>query len=184
MEDATKLLTVYAGWLDVHVEQKGAGLEGWLEDDKVAKPQQGGKESSATPSLESVICHTSAILDSHLPLFLSYKHSFTPLERVQESLYPLIALQESYRKLRAPVEAILTLSKREARKREERENKKAAMSGNRANDPDTAWIQKKNNAAAVAQGKKPTVKSKPQAEQSATLPEEVVGKWRVEDLAF
>jgi hypothetical protein len=58
------------------------------------------------------------------------------------------------------------------------------MSGNRANDPDTAWIQKKNNAAAVAQGKKPTVKSKPQAEQSATLPEEVVGKWRVEDLAF
>lgn len=101
------------------------------------------------------------MLDSHLPLFLAHPPSYDLLQTLQDSLSPLLALQESYRRLRAPVEAVLTLSRREAKKQAEREAKR------NAGKPGAAGHGKATKRDAEGQ-----------------MPDEAVGKWRVEEFVF
>jgi hypothetical protein len=83
------------------------------------------------------------------------------LQTLQDSLTPLLALQDSYRRLRAPVEAVLTLSRREAKKQAEQEAKRNAGKSSRG----TQSKEVKRNT-------------------EAQMPDEAVGKWRVEQFVF
>ncbi|WVQ71724.1 hypothetical protein IAR50_001265 [Cryptococcus sp. DSM 104548] len=145
VEEATRVLEIYNTWAAEHVEALSSGLSGW----ETASPT----EDTDLPALPSLITHTSSLLDAHLPSFLSHVPSHETLSRLQSSLEPLLAAQNEYRQLRGPVEALLTLSRREAKKSEERAQKKG----------------RKGKKADKEQGK---------------LPEEIVGKWKVEDLVF
>jgi len=75
-------------------------------------------------------------------------------------------MQNDYRRLRAPVDAALTLVRREKRKVQEAEEKRAVMRGMRG--------QFGNPDAKKAKGDLTEV----------GLPDEAVGKWRVEDFVF
>ncbi|ODN83191.1 hypothetical protein L202_01379 [Cryptococcus amylolentus CBS 6039] len=145
VEEATRVLEVYNTWAAEHVEALSYGLTGW----ESASPIEG----SDLPSLTSLVTHTSSLLDAHLLSFLSHIPSHETLSQLQSSLDPLLAAQNEYRQLRGPVEALLTLSRREAKKSEERAQKKG----------------RKGKKAGKDEGK---------------LPEENVGKWKVEDLVF
>ncbi|GFZ45721.1 hypothetical protein JCM24511_03450 [Saitozyma sp. JCM 24511] len=162
-DEATSLLACLVDWAEMHVEARSFGLSKW---------DSSKKDSSTTPSpsLESVIAHSSLLLDAHLPNFLSHPPSYTLIERLQAALDPLVAVQNEFRQLRAPVEAVLTLAKREERRREERREKKEAMR------PVSVFDGKKGGKGEAKKGEK--------EKQVAHLPSEAVGKWRVEDIAF
>ncbi|WVQ98874.1 hypothetical protein IAU59_006005 [Kwoniella sp. CBS 9459] len=163
VEDATSVLAVLVDWAEGHVAQRNEGLQGWDQEERA----QVSTASSPLPSLESTITYSSLILDSHLPSFLSHEPSHTLLERLQTSLEPLMAMQMAYKQLRGPVEAVLILSRREARKAEEREAKLSSRAGKGGKG------DKKKGAGAGAG-----------LDKGGKLPEEVVGKWKVEDLVF
>jgi hypothetical protein len=110
-----------------------------------------------------VITHSSLLLDSHLPLFLSHPPSHPLLARMQASLDPLLVMQADYRALRAPLEAVLTLSKRSERDQAERQRKSELMHG--------------------AFGKKGN-KARQETKPGPTMGEAKVGKWKVEDFVF
>jgi hypothetical protein len=148
----------------MHVEARSFGLSKWDSSSKK------DSSTSPSPSLESVIAHSSLLLDAHLPNFLSHPPSYTLIERLQAALDPLVAVQNEFRQLRAPVEAVLTLAKREERRREERREKKEAMR------PVSVFDGKKGGKGEAKKGEK--------EKQVAHLPGEAVGKWRVEDISF
>ncbi|ADV19528.1 hypothetical protein CNB04100 [Cryptococcus gattii WM276] len=146
VEDAAAVLEVLVQWMEDYVETLSEGLKGW--DESVSE-----ENGDNLPSLQSLVTHTSLILDAHFPSFISHLASHDILSRAQASLEPLLAVQNEYRQLRGPVEALLTLARREAKKAEERAAKKGG-------------------------------KKKGKKDENGRLPEEVVGKWKVEDLAF
>jgi hypothetical protein len=113
--------------------------------------------------------HTSLLLDAHLPSLLPLPEAQTILERLQASLEPLISTLDTYRALRAPIEGVLTLAKREERK--EAEEKKAAFKPMGSGGTVGKSAKAKARAAIIAK-----------AEGGAT--EEMVGQWRVEDIVF
>lgn len=82
---------------------------------------------------------------------------------MQAALEPLLLMQADYRALRAPLEAVLTLSKRAERNREERQKKSQLLSG--------------------AYGKKGKQDTR-QGRSGEVMGEAKVGKWKVEDFAF
>ena len=169
VEDATVVLEVLGEWMGYFVSNSSEILKGWAEDKKSKKQKEAEKEkeeSSPIPQLEGIINHASVLLDSHLPLFLTYAPSHAALEALQTNLAPLLALQDNYRKLRAPVEAALTLSKREQRKADEAKAKRDRVQAN-TNAGAGAGAAKANGQRA-----------------GASLPDEAVGKWRVEQFAF
>ena len=188
VEDSTSLLTLLVEWAEMHVEKRAEGLRSWL-------PEEGSSTANPapiSPSLESVgllpslfltqlilqqvIAHSSILLDSHLPLFVTHDPSHPLLLRLQSALEPLIAIQNQFRQLRAPVEAVLTLAKREQRKQAEREAKRAAV---RAANVSMSTGRRGRN------GKLKEKEREDRERESGTrLPEEMVGKWRVEDLVF
>ncbi|WWC69310.1 uncharacterized protein I206_103248 [Kwoniella pini CBS 10737] len=108
------------------------------------------------PTLGSVITYSNLLLDSHLPLFMNHQPSHSALEALQSNLVPLMEAQDQYRKLQGPVESILILSRREQAKIREIEAKRGKGKGG-----------KKDNALSAGR-----------------LPEEKVGKWKVEELVF
>ena len=112
-----------------------------------------------------IISHSSVLLDAHLPNFLAYEPSFDSLARLQSAIEPLLALQEDFDRLRAPIDAVITLARREERRLEE-EAKKAA----RNSKADKASRQTGTDKGGIRKG--------------GRLPEEMVGKWRVEDFVF
>ncbi|WWD16075.1 hypothetical protein CI109_100500 [Kwoniella shandongensis] len=165
VEEATSVLCQFVIWAEAHVERRSDSLEGWdVDNESESNPKSASNQEADLPSLESVITHSSLLLDAHLPSFLSYEVSHTQLERLQLALEPLIAIQNDYRKLRGPVEAVLTLVRRENRKAEERESNRKARHGR-------GGSKKAAGVAGAAGGPN-------------KLPEEVVGKWKVEDLVF
>ena len=112
-----------------------------------------------------VINHSSLLLDSHLPLFLSHPPSHPFLARLQAALEPLLVMQAEYRALRAPLEAVLTLSKRSERDQAERQRKSELMHG--------------------AFGKKGAKKQETMGNGNGkAMGEAKIGKWKVEDFVF
>ncbi|WVR05325.1 hypothetical protein IAU60_002339 [Kwoniella sp. DSM 27419] len=156
VEDATAVLSQLVHWAEEHVSLRSEGLKGWDSGVSPSAMPQGDR-----PSLDSTITYSSLLLDSHLPSFLSYEPSHELLERLQATLEPLMAVQTEYRQLRGPVEAVLTLARREARKAEEREVQQRSKG-------------RQDKKKGGAHGK----------DEKSKLPEEVVGKWKVEDLVF
>jgi hypothetical protein len=170
VEDATRLLSCLVDWAELHVAHRSDYFARWDETSKQDK-------NPLTPSLERVIAHSSLLLDSHLPSFLSHPPAYPLIERLQTSLEPLIAVQNDFRQLRAPVEAVLTLAKREDRRREERREKKEAMRPVSVFDgPGGKKGQGKAEGQRQAQVQVQV--------QNTHLPGEAVGKWRVEDIIF
>ena len=160
-EDCIAILLEYASWLDLHPQGRANDLTSWTSG-----PQKSRKD---LPALESIIAHLCLLLDAHLPRLLDHPPAWEVLERLQESLIPLLAMQDSYRRLRAPVEAVLTLSRRETRRREEREAKREVL---------RAFGQNGKKG----KGKSHTIAG--DARLGAALPDEAIGKWRVEDIIF
>ncbi|WWD09977.1 hypothetical protein V865_008109 [Kwoniella europaea PYCC6329] len=121
VEDATSVLEQLLKWAQWHVNTRGEVLKGWDED--TASETQLLSEVEGTPSLNSVIAYSSLLLDSHLPLFLSYEPSHHLLEGLNEALEPLLEVQNEYKKLRGPIEAVLILAKREEMNEKEKQSK-------------------------------------------------------------
>ncbi|WVO14021.1 hypothetical protein L204_101646 [Cryptococcus depauperatus] len=142
---ATAVLDIFTEWLGAHVEASSDLLIEW--DGSVPKPLEDG-----LPNLQSLITHSSLLLDAHLTLFLSHSPCHPSLERMQTYLDPLIQMQNEYRQMRGPIEALLTLARREARKAEEKAQKKGGKRGKKI--------------------------------AGERLPEQVVGKWKVEEITF
>ncbi|WVW82925.1 hypothetical protein I302_104939 [Kwoniella bestiolae CBS 10118] len=149
VEDATSVLAQFASWAEEHVKHRGEGLKGWDSESDSSGIQN---ESTDIPSLNSLITYSSLLLDSHLPLFLSHEASHELLESLNESLIPLMEVQNEYKKLRGPIEAILILAKREEMKAQETLGKSRG--------------------------------DKKGGEKGTRIPEERIGKWKVEDLVF
>lgn len=86
---------------------------------------------------------------------------------MQAALEPLLHMQADYRALRAPLDAVLTLSKRDERDREEKQKKNTLLNG--------AYAKKGGvrSATSMAQGKR-----------GEGMGDAKVGKWQVEDFAF
>ncbi|OCF55802.1 hypothetical protein L486_06554 [Kwoniella mangroviensis CBS 10435] len=155
VEDATLVLEQLLKWAQWHVNARGEVLKGWDTDADTASETQLLSEVEGTPSLNSVIAYSSLLLDSHLPLFLSYEPSHHLLEGLNEALEPLLEVQHEYKKLRGPIEAVLILAKREEMHEKEKQFK---------------FKTRKEGGQGQGQGKR--------------LMDEKIGKWKVEDLAF
>ncbi|WVQ69919.1 uncharacterized protein L199_008142 [Kwoniella botswanensis] len=121
VEDATMVLEQLLKWAQWHVNTRGEVLRGWDAD--TAWETQLLSEVEGTPSLNSVIAYSSLLLDSHLPLFLSYEPSHHLLEGLNEALEPLLEVQNEYKTLRGPIEAVLILAKREEMNEKEKQSK-------------------------------------------------------------
>ena len=87
---------------------------------------------------------------------------------MQAALEPLLHMQADYRALRAPLDAVLTLSKRAERDREEKQKKNTLLNG--------AYAKRggQRSATSMAQGQR----------EGQGMGEAKVGKWQVEDFAF
>ncbi|WWC60934.1 uncharacterized protein I303_103510 [Kwoniella dejecticola CBS 10117] len=165
VEDATSVLEQLVSWAEKHVSFRAEVLKGWDVDVNVnvesslsaaAASVSQMEDKDGIPSLGSVITYANLILDSHLPLFINHSPSHAALEALQSSLIPLMEAQDEYRNLQGPIESILILSRREQAKLREIEAKRS---------------KGKN-------GKKEGIVS------ATKLPEEKVGKWKVEELVF
>ncbi len=121
--------------------------------------------------------HSSILLDSHLPLFLAHEPSNLILERLQAALEPLLSIQNEFRRLRAPVEALLTLERRERRKKEEREAKRASTKT--VGRP--IWGKAPGAKARIRERERRHMNGE---KGDVWLPGPMVGKWRVEDFVF
>jgi hypothetical protein len=124
--------------------------------------------------------HSTILLDSYLPLFLSYAPSHDSLLRLQAALEPLIATQNEFRQLRAPIDAVLTLARREQRKREERQAKRAVT---RAIER-PIWGKAPGAKARIKERQRKEALGEKEEEMGLPVPEEMVGKWRVEEIVF
>jgi hypothetical protein len=168
VEDATSILEVLTQWAEAWVLSNAKGLKWDIDQSQL------NEEETSVPPLEAVrppfspcsqadkqvITHSSLLLDSHLPLFLSHPPSHPLLTRMQAALEPLLHMQAEYRALRAPLEAVLTLSKRSERDAAERQRKSELIQG--------------------AFGRK----NKGKMETKSGLGEAKIGKWKVEDFVF
>lgn len=129
-----------------------------------------------------VITHASLLLDSHLPLFLSHTPSYDHLARLQAALEPQLAVQTQLRKLRAPIEAVLALSKEQERQRDERDQKNATRHKMGAAKEGEPKAKKGGKGGKGAKGKKGVVFV--EEGEGSVLPGEAMGKWRVEEITF
>ena len=89
---------------------------------------------------------------------------------MQAALEPLLHMQADYRALRAPLDAVLTLSKRAERDREEKQKKNTLLNGAYAKRGAT-----QRGTTSMAQGKR---------SEGQGMGEAKVGKWQVEDFVF
>ena len=89
-------------------------------------------------------------------------------------------IQNEFRRLHGPVDAVLTLAKREQRKREEREAKRAVMS--KVERP--IWGKAPGAKARIKQRERREGLGEKEWQARAELREEMVGKWRVEEIIF
>ena len=119
-------------------------------------------------TLRQVVAHSSLLLDAHLPSFISHEPAHELLARLQTALEPLIAIQNDFRQLRAPVDAVLTLARREERRKQEEEEKRLAMKG-----------PAKQTGGAGRRGYKDRM-----VRGERGVGDGVIGKWRVEDIVF
>jgi hypothetical protein len=84
--------------------------------------------------MPQILTHTSILLDSLLPLLITYEPFHPHLASLSESLGPMLDQQRTLTQLRAPIDALLTLAKREERKRALIREKRAAMRGGNADE--------------------------------------------------
>lgn len=164
VEQANEVLSILLGWAESHAAQPAGDLRTWAGELSSAQPLSNGHSASADvlPSISSVVAHSSLLLDSHLPLFLNHPPAHLLIERMQAALSPLVAQQDNFRRLRAPVDAVLVLAMREKRKREEEAARKEFLRPH-------------------AHGGK---RAKVGSSDSMALPDEVVNSYRVEDYVF
>ncbi|ORY24961.1 hypothetical protein BCR39DRAFT_545369 [Naematelia encephala] len=167
VEEATIVLAVLVRWAEEHVERRGEGLSAWSEPELRAPAIS--QDTDELPTLNAVINYSSALLDSHLPLFLSHPPAYTWLERLGSSLGPLLEMQDDLRKLRGPVSALLTLASREEKRRAEVAAKKAALGKEERNRGPGAWREERRKEREGA---------------GRGVGEEAVGLWKVEDFVF
>jgi hypothetical protein len=211
VEDATQVLGTLVDWAEEHTTRPFTELLDWTGDAN-GHPEQSSEKlpalaevrvllhlahhpryntSSCTAGSASdspanfrghsahspqIINHASIILDTHLPSFLASHPSHPLLFRLQAALGPLLAMQTDYRRLRAPVDAALTLVRREKRKRLEEDAKRAIVKGY-----GKAWQGKHQQNQSGGKGGKDKGRGK---DAQALLPDQSVGKWRVEDYVF
>ena len=162
VESCSVLLETYLAWLEEHSTRLPSSLDKWLPSDIPVPP------SLKIPSLESIILHSNLLLDARLQTLLSHKPAWDTLEKMQAALGPLMDAQENYRKLRAPIDAVLTLSKREAKRRAEDEAKRKVLTAGPGLGHQKGQLDRKGRGRRYDAG----------------MNEEAVGKWRVEDLVF
>lgn len=171
VEDATSVLEVLTQWAEAWVLSNAKGLKWDIDQTQLNEEEDSIPPLEAvcpaslglhmTKLTEQVINHSSLLLDSHLPLYLSHPPSHPLLTRMQAALEPLLHIQAEYRALRAPLEAVLTLSKRSERDAAERQRKSELING--------AFGRKgkgKQEAGKLGMG------------------EAKIGKWKVEDFVF
>jgi hypothetical protein len=91
---------------------------------------------------------------------------------MQAALEPLLHMQADYRSLRAPLDAVLTLSKRAERTREEQQRKNEVQQG---------AYGRRSKVQAQAQGQ---AQNKQAEVMAKTMGDGKVGKWKVEDFVF
>lgn len=91
---------------------------------------------------------------------------------MQAALEPLLHMQADYRALRAPLDAVLTLSKRAERTREEQQRKNEVQQG---------AFGKRGKVQAQVQGQ---LQNKQAEVMAKTMGDGKVGKWKVEDFVF
>ncbi|ORX33750.1 hypothetical protein BD324DRAFT_638442 [Kockovaella imperatae] len=160
LETCMRLLDAYVNWLTVHVESMSSALDAWIADDTSAP-------SSSAPPVEALILHSNLLLDARLQTLLSHPPAWDLLEKMQVCLSSLMEMQDVYRKIHAPIEAVLTLARREAQSKAEEQAKRL---------PPT--IPGQTGHAKGQQFGKQNRKLK------VGMSDEVIGKWRVEDLIF
>lgn len=162
-EEVMPLLQHLVTWSEAWCHDRTRGL-GW--------PDASGTTTArnpALPTLDSILAHSSLLIDSHLPLLVEHDPAAPLLESLSASLAPLLTLQAEIRQLRAPVDALLTLSKREEKRRAEAKAKKESM----------------KQVIAQTGGRKIRRPGMPKGENGgAMLPGEDFGKWKVEDFVF
>lgn len=163
VEEATGLLALLVEWCDQWCQHRTTGL-GWPDAISTAK-----SPVASIPSLDSIIAHSSLLLDSHLPLFVDYESAAPLLESLSASLVPLLALQAEIRLLRAPVDALLTLSKRDERRRAEVKAKQESMRPMGMNSGGGGGVKRLGA---------------PKPGTGALLQGQDFGKWKVEDFVF
>ncbi|RXK40670.1 hypothetical protein M231_02127 [Tremella mesenterica] len=164
VDEAAAMLQHLVQWAESHVEHISESFKWDLDSSKPPRLQS----PPGIPSLDSIAIHSSVLLDAHLPSLSSHEPSQELLERLQGALQPLLELQEDLIKLRAPVEALLTLARREEKWARAREQKREAGA---------------RNAFSASRPKGPSGKRDGQTRGSGVLGE-MVGKWRVEDFVF
>ncbi|EIW69985.1 hypothetical protein TREMEDRAFT_29670 [Tremella mesenterica DSM 1558] len=120
VDEAAVILQHLVQWAELHVEHISESFEWDLDSSKPPSLQS----PPGIPSLDSIAIHSSVLLDAHLPSLSSHEPSQELLERLQGALQPLLELQEDLIKLRAPVEALLTLARREEKWARAREQKR------------------------------------------------------------
>ncbi|WWC89874.1 uncharacterized protein L201_004802 [Kwoniella dendrophila CBS 6074] len=173
IEDASVVLQKLVEWVEEYVTKRDESLLEWdNETETVIESNQSNSVvdingNEEIPTLKSIIEYSTLLLDSHLPSFLTYEPSYELLEILSNHLEPLIELQNQYKKLKGPIEAILILSKRENDKLKQREQQQKSK------------LNKKNNNITTNDKK-----IQQQQQKENRLPEEKIGKWKVEDLVF
>lgn len=91
-------------------------------------------------------------------------------------------MQTQLRKLRAPIEAVLALSKEQERQRDERDQKNATRHKMGAAKEGEPKSKKGGKGGKGAKGKKGVVFV--DEGEGSVLPGEAMGKWRVEEITF
>lgn len=169
--EATQLLSLLVKWAEEWCNNRTEGLR-WPDSNTSTKTAP-----TSLPSLDSVIAHSSLLLDSHLPLLVEFEEAAPLLESLSNSLGPLLTLQAEIRQLRAPVDALLTLAKREEYRRAEvkrkHEQKRAVQ----------AQVADPGRNGGGGKKKKPFSSQKVGANDEAKQGQDF-GKWKVEDFVF
>ena len=80
-------------------------------------------------TLPSLLSHTSSHLDALLPILIDHTPSHPLLVTLSTLLSPMLAQQATLSQLRAPIDALLTLAKREEKRRAHIREKRAAFRG-------------------------------------------------------
>ncbi|KAI5455040.1 hypothetical protein NCC49_002314 [Naganishia albida] len=117
--DATRVLEVFAGWLEAFRERgetgSGWGLDGvthgWNEDERKAGQVAQVVVGKDVP-LASLIQHTQLILDAHLPSLLAYAPAHDLIQQLHATLQPLLVSQTALLAARGTIEAFVKLNRR------------------------------------------------------------------------
>ena len=181
VECCTAIISQYVAWLDAHVQRIPSTLSIWTISPSSISPSTPLSPESPSnplsqplpfttgeqlPTVQSLISHSTALLDGQLQSLLSHPPAYEPLQQMQDALDILLGIQDTYRKIRAPVEAVLTLGRREEARMEELRSKREVL--------------RKFGSKGSGEGKSKGVRT----ERDYGIGGEAVGKWRVEDLVF